>query len=76
MTRPADQSILDLTEVWPERLARVRRCQARIDVRGMTRPPRDPVKRAFLKRTGQEGPFIESPGEPPEYPPRSTPQGP
>lgn len=57
----------DLRDKWEERLERVRRSQARTDVRGMTRPPRDPVKRAFLRRIGREGPFIEGP------PPKSTP---
>lgn len=49
----------DLSQKWPERLARVRQSQARTDVSGMTRPPRDPEERAFLERTGQTGPFRE-----------------
>lgn len=49
----------DVMQQWPIRAARVRRSQARTDVGGMTRPPRDPDERAFLKRTGQEGPFRE-----------------
>lgn len=53
-------SLPDLREKWAERLERVRRSQARTDVRGMTRPPRDPVERAFLRRIGREGPFIEA----------------
>lgn len=53
-------SLPDLSEKWLERLERVRRSQARTDARGMTRPPRDPVERAFLKRIGREGPFVES----------------
>jgi hypothetical protein len=52
-------SLPDLREKWVERLERVQRSQARTDVRGMTRPPRDPVERAFLRRIGREGPFIE-----------------
>lgn len=51
----------DVSEKWEERLERVRRSQARTDVAGMTRPPRDPDERAFLKRTGQAGPFREAP---------------
>lgn len=51
----------DLSQKWPGRLARVRRSQARTDVSGMTRPPRDPEERAFLERTGQAGPFREVP---------------
>jgi hypothetical protein len=50
----------DLSEKWPERLERVRRSQERTDTRGMTRPPRDPVEREFLRRIGREGPFVES----------------
>ncbi len=50
----------DLSEKWPIRLARIRRSQARTDTRGMTRPARDPDEREFLKRTGQEGPFVEA----------------
>jgi hypothetical protein len=34
--------------------------QARMDLSGMTRPPRDPEERAFLERTGQAGPFREA----------------
>lgn len=49
----------DLSEKWQIRLERIRRSQARTDTRGMTRPPRDPEEREFLKRTGQEGPFVE-----------------
>jgi hypothetical protein len=56
----------DLREKWADRLERVRRSQARTDVRGMTRPSRDPVKRAFLRRIGREGPFIEV--APPQQP--------
>ena len=53
------ESLPDLREKWAERLERVRRSQARTDTRGMTRPPRDPVERAFLRRIGREGPFAE-----------------
>ncbi len=50
----------DLSEKWQVRLERIRRSQARTDTRGMTRPPRDPEEREFLKRAGQEGPFVEA----------------
>jgi hypothetical protein len=53
------ESLPDLREKWAERLERVRRSQARADIRGMTRPARDPVERAFLRRIDREGPFIE-----------------
>ncbi len=58
---------MDLTRVpnleleWPERYERVRRVNARIDPRGMTRPERDPDERRFLEAVGQFGPFSESP---------------
>jgi hypothetical protein len=56
-----NESKPDLREKWEVRLERVRRSQARSDVAGMTRPPRDPVEREFLQRIGREGPFTESP---------------
>lgn len=46
------------------RLARVRRSQARADVTGMTRPPRDPNERAFLTARGGLGPLAERPNAP------------
>lgn len=47
---------------WPERMRRIEKLKARIDVTGMTRPFRDPEERAFLERTGQGlGPFREVP---------------
>ena len=57
---------MDLTRIpnleleWAERYARIRRVNARIDARGMTRPTRDPDERRFLEATGQLGPFSES----------------
>jgi hypothetical protein len=54
----------DLRDKWAKRLERIRRSQARTDIRGMTRPPRDPVEREFLRSIGREGPFIE--GQPPK----------
>jgi hypothetical protein len=62
---PRDDSspdeVPDLSRRWRERLARVRRSQARIDVTGMTRPPRDPDERAFLAARGELGRFVEAP---------------
>jgi hypothetical protein len=55
----------DLSEKWQIRLERIRRSQARTDTRGMTRPPRDPDEREFLKRAGQQGPFVEAGEGPP-----------
>lgn len=57
---------MDLTRIpnleleWAERYERVRRVNARIDPRGMTRPGRDPDERRFLEAVGQLGPFSES----------------
>lgn len=53
------KELQDLREKWPERLDRVLRIRQRIDPSGMTRPPRDPVERDFLERTGQLSPFVE-----------------
>lgn len=53
------KKIRDLREVWPERLARVRRSQARTDTTGMTRPLRDPDEREFFASRGELGPFRE-----------------
>lgn len=54
----------DQREVWAERLRRVRRSQARTDIAGMRRPPRDPAERAFLAERGLLGPFPEDPNLP------------
>lgn len=55
--------IRDIETVWRERAARVRRSQARTDVSGMTRPPRDEAKREFLASRNQLGPFVEAKAE-------------
>ena len=54
----------DQRELWPERLRRVRRSQERTEIRGMTRPPRDPAESAFLEEQGSPGPFPEDPSLP------------
>ena len=51
----------DLRKVWPDRLARVQRSQARTDTTGMTRRLRDPDERAFLDARGWLGRFREAP---------------
>jgi hypothetical protein len=62
----ADPDMLpDQRNVWAERLARVRRSQARADLSGLCRPPRDPDERAFLAKRGRLGPFAEDPMLPP-----------
>lgn len=62
---PRDSSspdnVPDVSLRWRERLARVRRAQARVSVTGMTRPPRDPDERAFLGERGLLGRFAERP---------------
>jgi hypothetical protein len=58
------KDIRDQREVWAQRLERVRRSQARTDVSGMRRPPRDPDERAFLAERDLLGPFPEDPGLP------------
>jgi hypothetical protein len=47
-----------------ERAARVAEAIKRIDTRGMTRPKRDPIKRAFLEAHGLPTHFVESDGPP------------
>ena len=37
----------------------VEQVMARIDIRGATRPARDPDEAAFLREIGQESPFVE-----------------
>lgn len=57
---------MDLTRIpnleseWAERYERIRRVNARIDPRGMTRPVRDADERRFLEAACQSGPFTES----------------
>jgi hypothetical protein len=52
----------DPSQKWAIRLERIRRYRERSNPTGMTRPPRDPDEREFLKETGQEGPYIETTG--------------
>ncbi len=56
---PSTDEVPDVSLRWSERLARVRRSQARADVTGMTRPPRDADERAYLAARGRLGPFGE-----------------
>jgi hypothetical protein len=58
------EDIRDQSEVWAQRLERVRRSQARTDISGMRRPPRDPDERAFLAERDLLGPFPEDRGLP------------
>ncbi len=59
------EELPDQRSVWAERLARVRRSQARTDISGMRRPPRDSDGRAFLAERDQLGPFPEDEALPP-----------
>ena len=55
----------DPSQQWAVRLERIRQYRERSNPTGMTRPPRDPDEREFLRETGQEGPYIETPsGQP------------
>ena len=47
-----------------ERAARVAEAIKEIDIRGMTRPERDPIERAFLEAHGLPTYFVESDGPP------------
>jgi hypothetical protein len=58
-------SIRDPSQQWATRLERIQRYRRRSNPNGMTRPPRDPDEREFLRETGQEGPYVETPGDKP-----------
>ena len=51
---------MDPSALWSLRIARIRRYRERSDPTGMTRPPRDPDERRFLRETGREGPYVEA----------------
>lgn len=51
-----DYDLSELRTKWARRRVGVEQVKARADVRGMTRPARDPDEAAFLRETGQEGP--------------------
>jgi hypothetical protein len=53
----------DPSTEWALRIERIRRYRQRSDPTGMTRPPRDPDEREFLRETGQEGPYVETSDE-------------
>jgi hypothetical protein len=53
-----------LEAMWEVRARRVAAVRARIDVRGLTRPPRDADERAWLEERGTPGPFVERPRDP------------
>jgi hypothetical protein len=54
-----DYDLSELRAKWARRRVGVQQVNARSDIRGMTRPARDPDEAAFLRETGQEGPFLE-----------------
>lgn len=54
-----DYDLSELRAKWARRSVGVQQVKARTDIRGMTRPARDPDEAVFLKETGQEGPFLE-----------------
>ncbi|MBI4538151.1 MAG: hypothetical protein HY704_01405 [Gemmatimonadetes bacterium] len=56
----ANEKNRDPSKQWALRIERIRRYRQRSDPTGMTRPPRDPDERAFLRKTGQEGPYVEA----------------
>jgi hypothetical protein len=55
----------DPSQQWATRLERIRRYRERSNPTGMTRPPRDPDEREFLRETGQEGPYRETSADDP-----------
>jgi hypothetical protein len=59
MTDINDIDLSEFEALWARRAKGVEQVKLRTDIRGATRPARDPEEAAFLKETGQEGPFIE-----------------
>ena len=59
MTDIKDIDLTALREMWERRRRAAAEGRARNDPTGMTRPARDPEEAAFLRETGQEGPFVE-----------------
>ena len=55
----AKEGRYDPSRQWALRMERIRRYRERSDTTGMTRPPRDPEERRFLRETGREGPYVE-----------------
>lgn len=55
-----DWDLSELRAMWARRRAAVARAKQGIDTAGMTRPRRDPVKREWLERHGDPGPFVEA----------------
>jgi hypothetical protein len=54
-----DEDLAALRETWRRRRAAAKAVRRRIDTRGMTRPPRSPEERAWLRQRGEEQAFIE-----------------
>ena len=53
---------IDLSELramWDRRRKAAEKVRRRLDPTGMTKPARDPEEAAFLRETGQQGPFVE-----------------
>ena len=59
MSDPDEIDLTELREMWRRSAAAVERIRRRADPSGMTTPARDPEEAAFLRETGQEGPFVE-----------------
>jgi len=49
----------ELREMWNRRRQAAEQVRRRLDSTGMVKPARDPEEAAFLRETGQEGPFVE-----------------
>jgi hypothetical protein len=59
MSDPNEIDLSELRAMWRRSAAAVERIRRRADPSGMTTPARDPEEAAFLRETGQEGPFVE-----------------
>lgn len=54
-----DKDLATLREIWRRRRAAAKAVRSRMDTRGMTRPPRSPEERAWLRQRGEAEVFIE-----------------
>lgn len=54
-----EEDLAALRETWRRRRAAAKAVRSRIDIRGMTRPPRSPEERDWLRQRGMGEAFTE-----------------
>jgi hypothetical protein len=54
-----DEDLAALRKTWRRRRAAAEAVRRRVDTRGMTRPPRSPEERAWLRERGMDEAFTE-----------------